>query len=284
MNRRLQLLTAITAFAALATLLSSQPLRADPPDVIASYRFAPQISRIHLLGNPGHELNVYGTFDFTRGWEYHNNPPSIARYADFENVHAWAHNPLSLAPSLSVDAIFNLSGLKGVELPAASIFEVYKFAGKNHEGDDVEFFASVLGPWLYLRGQSTFANHPDHGWQMNAFARQRPFADFDEDGDVDAEDLAAWTERAGVWTGMNDANGDNFQTGADLLHWQQQLGETPPAAAAFEAAINAATASSATAIPEPHALTLLAAAAAALVSSHCERPTPPSAPAPKRSP
>ena len=59
---------------------------------------------------------------------------------------------------------------------------------------------------------------------------------------------------------MNDADGDDFQTGADFLYWQQQLGETPPNPADFDAAINAALAASATAIPEPATLTLLAAA------------------------
>ena len=256
MKRSLQLISSIVAFVA---WLSPQGLFADPPDIIGTYRFAPRVSTIVQSGNPNYELNVYGTFDFIRGWEYRDDPPpvSIVHYADFENVRAWAHNPWSLAPPLSVDAIFNLSGLDGVQLPTASIFDVYKFDGKNNDGDKVEVFVSVLGRWLYLRGHTEFVDHPDLGWRMNAFAHERPFADFDEDGDVDAEDLTAWTERAGVWTGLNDADGDDFQTGDDFLYWQQQLGETPPTPADFDAAINAALAS---AIPEPATLTLLAAA------------------------
>jgi len=257
MKRSFQPLSLIVAF---ATWFSPQLLCADPPDIIGSYRFAPRVSTIAPLGNSDFELNVYGTFDFVRGWDYRDDPPSIVRYADFENVRAWAQNPFSLAPPLDVDAIFNLSGLKGVELPTASIFEVFKFDGKNLDGDPVEVFVSVLGRWLYLRGHTEFVDHPDRGWRMNAFARQRPFADFDEDGDVDADDLNAWKERAGVWIGMNDADGDDFQTSADFLYWQQQLGEAPPNPAGFDAAINAALAASAAAIPEPATLTLLAAA------------------------
>jgi hypothetical protein len=233
---------------------------ADPPDIIGSYRFAPRVSTIVPIGHPHSELNVYGTFDFIRGWEYVGNPPSIVRYADFENVRAWAQNPWSLAPPLHVDGIFNLSGLKGVQLPTASIFDVFKFDGKNIDGDKVELFASVLGRWLYLRGHTEFVDRPDRGWRMSALARQRPFADFDEDGDVDADDLKAWKERGGLWFGMNDADGDDFQTGADFLYWQQQFGETPPNPADFDAAINAALGATATAIPEPATLTLLAAA------------------------
>ncbi len=259
MKRSIQSL-ALSLIVAFATCLPPLRLCADPPDVIGSYRFAPRLSTIVAIGNPDYELNVYGTFDFIRGWDYGDDPPSIIHYADFENVRAWAQNPFSLAPPLDVDGIFNLSGLRGVELPTASIFEVFKFAGKNLAGDQVEVFVSVLGRWLYLRGHTEFVDRPDRGWRMNALARQRPFADFDEDGDVDAEDLTAWTERAGLWTGLNDADGDDFQTGADFLYWQQQLGETPPSPADFDAAIDAALAASATAIPEPATPTLLAAA------------------------
>jgi hypothetical protein len=259
MKPSFQLVSLIIVF---VVWLSPQRVFADPPDIIGTYRFAPRVSTIVQSGNPDYELNVYGMFDFIRGWEYPSDPPgSIVHYADFDNVRAWAQNPFSLAPPLSVDAIFNLSGLDGVQLPAASIFDVYKFAGKNNGGDNVEVFVSVLGRWLYLRGHTEFVDHPNLGWRMNALARDRPFADFDEDGDVDAEDLTAWTERAGLWIGMNDADGDDFQTGADFLYWQQQLGETPPSSADFDAAINAALAASATAIPEPATLTLFAAAA-----------------------
>jgi hypothetical protein len=259
MKRSLQLISSIVA---LATWLSPPGLRADPPDIVGSYRFAPKVSTIALIGNPDHELNVYGTFDFIRGWEYRGDPPSVSivHYADLENVRAWAHNPLSQAPSLDVDGIFNLSGLEGVQLPAASIFDVYKFDGKNLDGDQVELFVSVLGRWLYLRGHTEFVERPDRGWRMSAFARELPFADFDEDGDVDGEDLTAWNERAGLWVGMNDADGDDFQTGADFLYWQRQLGETPPDPADFDAAINAALAASAAAVPEPATVALFAVA------------------------
>ena len=225
------------------------------------------------IDNPDYELNVYGTFDFIRGWEYRSDPPpvSLVHYADFENVFAWAQNPFSMAPPLSLDGIFNLSGLIGVQLPTASIFDVYKFDGKNLAGDQVEVFVSVLGPWLYLRGQTAFHDNPDLGWRMNALARQRPFADFDEDGDVDADDLTAWKDRFGTWIGMNDADGDDIQTGSDFLYWQQQFGEVPPDVAALDAAINAALAASATAIPEPATFSLLAAAMLLASASRCRR-------------
>jgi hypothetical protein len=252
MKRSSQVLVVRAVIASLLWL-TPQILRADPPDIIGTYRFAPLRSTLVAIGNPDYELNIYGTFDFIRGWEYRSDPPpvSLVHYADFENVFAWAQNPLSLAPPLSLDGIFNLSGLIGEQLPTASIFDVYKFDGKNLRGDQVEVFVSVLGPWLYLRGETTFHDNADFGWQMNALARKRPFADFDEDGDVDGNDLALWQDRAGTWIGMNDANGDDFLTGTDFLLWQRQFGETPPDVATLNAAIDGALTASLSVAPEP---------------------------------
>jgi hypothetical protein len=52
--------------------------------------------------------------------------------------------------------------------------------------------------------------------------------DFDEDGDVDKGDLAAWQQGLGTSTGaqhyQGDANGDGRVDGADFLIWQRQFG------------------------------------------------------------
>ena len=51
-------------------------------------------------------------------------------------------------------------------------------------------------------------------------------ADFDEDGDVDAGDLAAWQQGFGSTSGaehyLGDANGDGNVDGGDFLAWQRQ--------------------------------------------------------------
>lgn len=54
--------------------------------------------------------------------------------------------------------------------------------------------------------------------------------DFDEDGTVDADDLARWQEAMQMGTAAGDADGDLDTDGADFLVWQQQLGlsVTPP--------------------------------------------------------
>ncbi len=71
-------------------------------------------------------------------------------------------------------------------------------------------------------------------------------ADFDEDGQVNADDLATWQTAFGA-TDAGDADLDGDTDGADFLLWQQQFGATP-AVAAIQA------------IPEPATLALLTAA------------------------
>ena len=59
-----------------------------------------------------------------------------------------------------------------------------------------------------------------------------PFAgDFDEDGDVDGDDLAQWQGDFGV-NALSDADNDGDSDGADFLAWQRQLGAAAPAVSA----------------------------------------------------
>jgi T5SS/PEP-CTERM-associated repeat protein len=63
-------------------------------------------------------------------------------------------------------------------------------------------------------------------------------ADFNNDGKVDAADLARWRTGFGKTTGAvrgdGDADGDGDTDGADFLAWQRQLGRTPAVAAVPE--------------------------------------------------
>jgi hypothetical protein len=69
-------------------------------------------------------------------------------------------------------------------------------------------------------------------------------ADFDDDGDVDGDDLVEWQGDFGV-NGLSDADDDGDSDGADFLAWQQQLGSGSPATPASGA------------VPEPATLLLL---------------------------
>ena len=74
-------------------------------------------------------------------------------------------------------------------------------------------------------------------------------ADFDEDGDVDGDDLAAWTAGFGTADSathmQGDADGEEDVDGADFLVWQQQLDG------------GAGDLASSAAVPEPAAVLLL---------------------------
>jgi hypothetical protein len=73
-------------------------------------------------------------------------------------------------------------------------------------------------------------------------------ADFDNDGDVDGDDLDQW-EADYALNGDSDANGDGESAGIDFLTWQLQNGSGVPPIAAFNAAAT-------TAVPEPATLML----------------------------
>jgi hypothetical protein len=84
-------------------------------------------------------------------------------------------------------------------------------------------------------------------------------ADFNNDGKVNAADLAAWKLAFGQGPGA-DANNDLKTDGADFLVWQRQFGSGVPAAA------------TAAAIPEPASAALFATAFAATAMSALRQP------------
>jgi Tol biopolymer transport system component len=71
-------------------------------------------------------------------------------------------------------------------------------------------------------------------------------ADFDEDGDVDAADLAQWQGDFGA-NALSDADDDGDSDGDDFLAWQRQLGSGFPGSQIATADV----------VPEPGALTLI---------------------------
>ncbi len=69
-------------------------------------------------------------------------------------------------------------------------------------------------------------------------------ADFNEDGFVDALDLAQWEGDYGI-NDESDANGDGLSNGLDFLVWQEQFGQFPPPLSAVAS------------VPEPNAILLV---------------------------
>jgi hypothetical protein len=69
----------------------------------------------------------------------------------------------------------------------------------------------------------------------------RAAADFNFDGDVDADDLVLWQSSYGV-NGSADADGDGDSDGRDFLVWQRQVEQSALLAAAS------------TSVPEPNTM------------------------------
>jgi hypothetical protein len=249
-----------------------------------TYRFLPRYSVLHELGGiyPREvDFRVYGTYDFVIEPSPLDVWPPIFD-ASFDDVEAWGSHPI-LAYVLPLNQVLNLEGLKGQQLPVAAPFDVFRFEGTTKDGSSVELFASIIGPWMRLRGGTT----PPPGsadffeYTINAIARETPFADFDANVVVDEADLTSWTNFFGraisVAPSMGDANDDGVVDGADFLAWQRQLGETKPPVAELDAAMDAALASlsaNIAAVPEPSATALVAIGLvlAALKHRHRSRP------------
>jgi hypothetical protein len=265
--RRASLFSALAALAALC--LDAPSASAD----IASYRFLPRYSVLTefrsstLRPTP---FRVYGMFDFlTR--EVPVNVGETVTAAQFIHVDAWGSHPI-LAYVLPLNEVLNLEGLEGRELPVAAPFDVFKFEGTTDNGSQVNLYASVIGPWLRLRGGTTpppvaspSSTSPVYTYRISAVARETPFADFDGSGAVDRADLAAWTGGFGALPAgseperFGDADGDGAVSGADFLAWQRQLGEVAPPIETLDAAMDAALATltaTASSIPEPGSMAI----------------------------
>lgn len=222
---------------------------------ISHYRFLPRLSILNETGGlypRDVDYRVRGEFDFVTI----DNPLTDAwgLQAKFENVDAWASHPM-LAFVLDLDRTLNLSGLEGRQLPVAAPFDVFQFAGKTQDGAAVKLLAAQIGPWLRLRGETTppVGSADMFTYRLHALAHRAPFADMNEDGAVDAADLAAWAK-------------STSPNGADFLAWQRQLGESAPSVEALDASLDAALASLGSAagvVPEPGSAALATAAGAA---------------------
>jgi hypothetical protein len=191
-----------------------------------------------VMGNPGtHTIEQYATWptaDRLMVFEGHgvNYPPYIpsAWNADYDS-EKFVHLVHTEPSAQNMEDYLELA--------------VARNAGGIYVTDDV-----MNNPWDTL---------PSY-WQAEVAAvaaMNAAFAagDFNQDGQVDADDLAEW--RDGFATGSTrakgDANGDGAVDGADLLQWQLDVGAT-------------AAASSAIAIPEPASLTLIAMILASRIS------------------
>ena len=97
-------------------------------------------------------------------------------------------------------------------------------------------------------------------YTMGALSVDTPFsADFDGDGDVDADDLDEWQAAYGV-SAVADADSDGDSDGRDFLEWQRQFGSGIPSVSAISS------------VPEPSGLALLSLVGCGLALVRQRRP------------
>jgi MYXO-CTERM domain-containing protein len=113
-------------------------------------------------------------------------------------------------------------------------------------GDEFEFLTAVGGVNGVFAAVSYPALSPGLEWQLayepyvvtlNVVAPPSYTADFDEDGDVDSDDLADWQSGFGEGAQHDDgdADADSDADGLDFLTWQQQAGSGISADASLQA-------------------------------------------------
>jgi hypothetical protein len=126
---------------------------AQGPSVVDHYRLIPRQSTLHQSGGfAGFDLDyrLLGDYGFAR-----STSSTTTAGAKFVKPEIWG-SLISDGPTpayvIDVDEILNLTRLQGKLLPVASPFDVYQFQGHASDGSSVNLYASLLGPWMYLRG------------------------------------------------------------------------------------------------------------------------------------
>lgn len=217
------------------------------PHSLVHYRIVPRLSTLHQTGGfagVDWRYRVMGEYDLQRG-------ATSATQVSFENAEVWG-SIISKDPTpavvLDVDQVLNLEGLSGKVLPTMGPFPVYEFRGTTADESKVHLLGAVIGPWMYLRGEtSPPAGGADYfTYHLRAAARSRPFADLNDDGAVNAADYVLLRK-------FGNATGSDDVTVAD---WFQQFGERAPDLDVLDGMLNSAIGSLGPAanVPEPAAL------------------------------
>ena len=178
--------------------------------------------------------------------DYQQDPIGLLEI-ELEGTGLNDYDRLTATGLAQLDGVLELSLLGGFNPALNDTFTILSAAaGVNGVFSGFDFSAATLDPGLVWDVIYNPTNVQLAVASLPAFT-----ADFDMDGDVDADDLAQWQ---GDYGGPgSDANGDGTSNGTDFLAWQQQNGSGVPPIAALGAA----------AVPEPSTM-LMASLAAAL--------------------
>lgn len=246
---------------------------AVPPDRIDSYRVLPAYSTLTQTGGfagVDNQYEVRGGYDFLREWTGGTPTEPLRLGARFSDANLYAPLGGMLTAFIDVDETLNLESLRGELLAqplAFTPFEVYRFEGIINDGapasplesSTIELYAVTLGPWMYLRGETTprpwMADFFEY--ELRTLARSGEWSEFpdrNEDGVIDSADYTLLRDLVESPALEPVAGWDSQYAGL-----RSAYGQRVPSLEGFEAAIATALAQqpSASAIPEPTAVLLM---------------------------
>jgi hypothetical protein len=245
----------VVLLSVLAGGVVGRPLVAQtPPDFISHYKVVPQVSTLEQMGGISAvaplRYRVSGNYDFDRL----GMPLGAAEFANSDLTGTLVPSPPTPV-TVDVDKIFNMDGLTGKRLPVASLLNVYQFKGTNADGEAVNMYAALLGPWMYLRGatQPPTASAGLFTYQLRALARTGPFPDLNGDGVVDALDYVLLRK-------FGSATAADIAAGASLVDWHSDFGNALPDITSLDIQLNTAlgTTMGTAGVPEPGPVALVA--------------------------
>lgn len=256
----------------LSLTVLSTPVQSDAAAYVESYRLLPRKSELTQTGGfaaVSNHYRLHGDYDFVQALPY-DLPVGARPTAQFDNANVYAPLGPMLPAFIDVDHLLNLELLRGELLPLGIPTPVYRFTGVINDGEPasplesstIELYAALSGPWMYLWGETTprpwTADY--FSYEIKAVARTGRWADWNDDGVVDAADYTVMRDQQASF-----ATADyDWATAFD--DWRAQFGEKAPDSDAMFASLSAAMATStALAIPEPSCLVIVAIGATVLM-------------------
>jgi hypothetical protein len=237
---------------------------------IDEYRILPRKSTLTQTGGfAGVDIDhrLHGVYDFVQ-----NEPNATSRSTvQFDDVNVYAPLGPMLPAFIDVGHLLNLELLRGEQLPLGIPTPVYRFKGVINDGiaasplesSTIELYAALSGPWMYLWGETTPPpQSADYfSYEIKAVARTGRWADWNEDGVVDAADYTLARDlQTNPLAFPPDWDGE-------YALWRDQFGEKAPDIDAMIASFSAAMASSSSfAVPEPSSLLLMVLGATAFIT------------------
>jgi hypothetical protein len=201
-----------------------------------------------VMGNPGtHTIEEYLTW------------PAADRLMVFENVGAQYPDYAPSAWNLNHDRA-RFVHLVHTEPSSANMSADVVLAAARNAGAIYVTGDVLNNPWDTL--PTYWQAHVDAVAQLHGSFLS---SDFNEDGQVDGDDLAAWRAGYGQFDSRarrqhGDATGDDNVDGADFIQWQRQGGQTSATATSSAPGNNAIT-------PEPTSVLIAAAGGLAWIAA-----------------